>query len=159
MHAPDWWEVAIRLFAAMLIAGVVGIDREVRQKPAGLRTHMLVGLGSAAFFLFAIKLAFEMAASDQLNVVSTDPVRIASGIIGGIGFLGAGTIIQSRGNVQGLTTAAGIWIAGAIGVSCGAGEFFLALWVMTLAIICLLPIQLLESRLVAPSRKPSDDAQ
>ena len=157
MHAPDWWEVAIRLFAAMLIAGVVGIDREVRQRPAGLRTHMLVGLGSAAFFLFAIKLAFEVAAAGPLDVVSTDPVRIASGIIGGIGFLGAGTIIQSRGNVQGLTTAAGIWIAGAIGVSCGAGQFFLALMVMTLTVVCLLPIQLLENHLVAPVQRPSDD--
>lgn len=153
MQMPDVWDVVIRLLAATLVAGIVGLDREFRQKPAGLRTHMLVGLGSAAFMLFALRLSLGLADANGLDGIRTDPIRIAEGIIGGIGFLGAGTIIQSRGNVQGLTTAAGVWTAGAIGVACGAGQFFLAICVMVVALICLLPVQLVESMVQRQARR------
>lgn len=126
-------EMAIRLLAAAGLALLLGLERELRGKPAGLRSHMLVSVGAAAFIIMGMHILLATAEGDPSARI--DPTRIVEGIIGGIGFLGAGCIIQSRGSVQGITTGASIWIAGAIGVACGIGTLALAGMVTLLALI------------------------
>ena len=116
-------EVVIRLLVAILVGGLIGYDREKSDKPAGLRTHMLVALGSASFTL----LGFEVGAHlSPKSGEGFDPTRVLQGVIGGIGFLGAGSIIQNHGQVSGLTTAASVWVAGALGAAAGVGAYVLA---------------------------------
>lgn len=117
-------EIVQRLMAALLIGALVGWERERKRKPAGLRTHMLVTLGSATFCLMAFEVGADMA--HRYGDRGVDPMRVLQGVVGGIGFLGAGGIVQSRGHVEGVTTAAGIWIAGALGAACGVGAYVLA---------------------------------
>lgn len=159
MEIPsDWLDTIIRLVSATLLSGIVGLEREVRNKPAGLRTHMLVGLGAAACCVFSLDV---MERLQQVNELARfDPIRIIEGVIGGLGFLGAGAIIQSRGNVHGLTSAAGIWIAGAIGVGCGMGSFFAAVVLTLIVVICLVPVRWLEreiNRTVEHNRNTDTD--
>ena len=120
---PGYVEVFLRLGAAVLAGAVIGFDREVRNKPAGLRTMALVALGSAVFALAG-------ASSGGADAAS----RVIQGVITGVGFLGAGSIIrgQTEQSVRGLTTAASIWLAAAVGVACG-----LALWPLVLIACCL----------------------
>lgn len=106
-----------QLGTAAILAGVVGWERESAEKPAGFRTFMLVGLGSAAFTLLTMRLYAQVDAGG--GEFGADPIRIISGVIGGLGFLGAGTIIQAGSSVRGITTAATIWVTGSIGVACG----------------------------------------
>ncbi|MGO4593344.1 MgtC/SapB family protein [Leifsonia sp. 2TAF2] len=113
-------ELLLLLFAFVLSA-VIGIERERRLKSAGLRTHILVGLGSALFTLVS---AYGFA---PLGLETTDPSRIAAQVVTGIGFVGAGVIFVNRGNVVGLTTAASIWVTAAVGMACGAGLPLIAL--------------------------------
>jgi len=123
-------EVALRLLVAIAIGGLIGWDRERADKPAGLRTHMLVALGSASFTL----LGFEVG--DHLSPKTGegfDPTRVLQGVIGGIGFLGAGAIIQNRGHVSGITTAASVWVAGALGSATGVGAYVLAVFTAIMA--------------------------
>ncbi len=130
-----WWEDAIRLFAAVVCAGVVGWDRESRGHAAGLRTHMMVSLGAAAFGLIACAL-FE--ALDAQNIASgADPIRVLAAVVGGVGFLGAGAIMQSGEKVKGLTTAAGLWVVAGIGLACGVGYYTLAVLVTAAAVLTL----------------------
>jgi putative Mg2+ transporter-C (MgtC) family protein len=111
-------EVTIRLFIALLLGGIIGIEREYRAKEAGFRTHFLVALGSA---LFCIVSQF------GFGVDLKDPSRIAAQVVSGIGFIGAGTIIFQKNVVRGLTTAAGLWVTAAIGLACGTGMYVIAL--------------------------------
>jgi putative Mg2+ transporter-C (MgtC) family protein len=134
-------ELLLRLFAAILLGASLGWERERRAKPAGLRTHMMVTLGAAAFTLLGTELMVEISPHEHAR---PDPTRVVEGIIGGIGFLGAGSIIQSRGNVEGLTTAAGVWVAGGIGAACGAGMYSIAASVTVLSIVTLWTIGVLE---------------
>jgi putative Mg2+ transporter-C (MgtC) family protein len=120
-------EVAIRLVVAVVIGGIIGWDRERLNKPAGIRTHMLVSLGSATFTL----LGFEVG--EHYSKEGFDPTRVLQGVVGGIGFLGAGAILQNRGQVSGITTAAGVWVAGALGAAAGVGAYVLALAATVLA--------------------------
>jgi putative Mg2+ transporter-C (MgtC) family protein len=116
-------EVVIRLLVAVLVGGLIGWDRQRAEKPAGLRTHMLVALGSASFTL----LGFEVGAHlSPKTGEGFDPTRVLQGVIGGIGFLGAGAIIQDRGHVTGITTAASVWVSGALGAAAGVGAYVLA---------------------------------
>ena len=110
-----------RLGLIVLLSGAVGLDRELKHKPAGAKTHILVGLGSTIFMLVSIYM-FE-AFRGQAQV---DPGRIAAQVVTGIGFLGAGTIILSGSEVRGLTTAASLWAVAGIGLAVGAGMYFLA---------------------------------
>ncbi|MDN4615773.1 MgtC/SapB family protein [Leifsonia sp. F6_8S_P_1B] len=103
------------LLLAFILTGLIGIERERRLKSAGLRTHILVGLGAALFTLVS---AYGFTA---LGLGPTDPSRIAAQVVTGIGFVGAGVIFVNRGNVVGLTTAASIWVTAAVGMACGAG--------------------------------------
>src|SRR6187551_4131701 len=117
-------EVALRLVVAIAIGGVIGWDRERADKPAGLRTHMLVALGSASFTLLGFEVGDHLAPKTGPGF---DPTRVLQGVIGGIGFLGAGAIIRNHGQVSGITTAASVWVAGAMGAAAGTGAFVLAL--------------------------------
>lgn len=114
------------LFRAGLAAALglaIGWDREKKEKAAGLRTMALVSLGSAGFMLAAYEIIGQVGGED----IRLDPLRALAGVVGGIGFLGAGAILHSRHHVRGLTTAASIWAAAGIGVACGAGLYRLAL--------------------------------
>jgi putative Mg2+ transporter-C (MgtC) family protein len=124
-------EIAIRLVIATVLATVVGIEREMRGKPAGARTNALIGVGAAAMTLSGLMMA--------LGVPGADPARIASIVVQGIGFIGAGTIIQSSGSVHGLTTAATMWVVAGIGIACGFGYYSLAI-VTTIIVMILLAI-------------------
>ncbi|MGE0521225.1 MAG: MgtC/SapB family protein, partial [Candidatus Binatia bacterium] len=126
--------VLARMLLACVLGAAVGWEREVAGKEAGLRTHILVSLGAAVFTLAALEL-FQLSASE--GSTRGDPTRIVEGIAQGIGFLGAGQILKSGGSVQGVTTAAGIWLVGAIGMSCGAGYYLLATLGVVFAVVVL----------------------
>jgi len=117
-------QMVIRLAAAAGFALLLGLERELRGKQAGLRTHMLVSLGSAGFMIMGLHVLMATATGDPSARI--DPTRIIEGVIGGVGFLGAGSIIQSGGKIHGITTGASIWAVGAIGLACGIGDLMLA---------------------------------
>jgi putative Mg2+ transporter-C (MgtC) family protein len=125
-------ESVIRLILGFILSGIVGLEREVSLKPAGLRTHVLVGLGSTLLTILSL-LAFQEA----------DTSRVAASIIVGIGFLGAGTILKTEEKVIGLTTAATLWIVASIGVATGAGFYLLAILTTILA-FCVLKLDIFE---------------
>lgn len=129
-------DLVLRAAVATAMGLAIGYNRERRNKAAGLRTMALVSLGSAGLMLVAV----EITAIMESEAVRVDPLRAAAGIIGGIGFLGAGSIIQSRGTVKGMTTAATIWVSSVLGIACGLGLFRLALtlFVMTVAVLVVL---------------------
>ncbi|MCX6647276.1 MAG: MgtC/SapB family protein [bacterium] len=129
-------EILIRLLMSLVIGIVIGIEREVHHKAAGLRTCVLICLGATIYTLASIEFG------TMANV--SDPSRIAAGIVTGIGFLGAGTILQTRSNVHGLTTAATIWVIASLGLAVGLGSYVLALGGAFLVIIVLIPFQLVE---------------
>ncbi|MCF7203798.1 MgtC/SapB family protein [Pseudomonas oligotrophica] len=141
---PDLREatrVSTRLLVAALLGGLLGYERELKRKAAGLRTHMLVALGAALFVLVPL----------QAGVAKADITRVMQGIITGIGFLGAGTILKgsSFDDVKGLTTAAGIWLTSAIGVAAGLGHEATAALSTLLALAVLRSMPLLERRIAA----------
>jgi putative Mg2+ transporter-C (MgtC) family protein len=119
----EGWRQAGELSLALLLSAAVGLEREIRQKDAGLRTHTLVGIGAALFMLIS-KYGFTDVLESRLVVL--DPSRVAAQIVSGIGFLGAGLIFVRRDSVRGLTTAASIWVTAAIGAAAGAGLAVLA---------------------------------
>lgn len=126
------WTLIIRLLVATILGALIGLEREYHAKEAGVRTHLLVALGSCLFMILSIY-GFD-AFLDHDNV-SYDPSRIASQVVTGIGFIGAGTIILHKQAVRGLTTAAGVWVTAAIGLACGNGMFVLAV-VTTATVLC-----------------------
>jgi putative Mg2+ transporter-C (MgtC) family protein len=137
-HEQPFIIVFVRLLAAVVLAGILGLNREKADKPAGLRTHMLVALGSASF----TTLSFGIGIDSENPALQPDPSRVIQGVVGGLGFLGAGSIIKAigehgAGNVYGLTTAASIWVAGAIGVAAGMGAFAAALVTAVLGLVVL----------------------
>ena len=111
-------DIIYRLSAAAILGGLIGLERELHGKVAGLRTHALVALGSALFMIVSIHV-FEL----YHDVAPIDPGRIGAQVVTGVGFLGAGAIIRSSTGIKGLTTAAGIWTAAAIGLAAGVGYF------------------------------------
>lgn len=121
--AGQGWHQAGELGAALLLSACIGVEREMRQKNAGLRTHTLVGLG-AALFMMVSKFGFDDVVVRGLIVV--DPSRVAAQIVSGIGFIGAGLIFVRRDSVRGLTTAASVWVTAAVGAAAGAGLVLLA---------------------------------
>lgn len=123
--------LAIRLTVGLVLGAIIGFERELHRQPAGFRTHSLVSLGAA---LFTVVSAFGFIGGDLV-----DPTRIAAQIVSGIGFIGAGTILQYRGHIRGLTTAASLWSVAAIGTAAGAGLFVVAI-VGTVLILVILSI-------------------
>ncbi len=141
---PSDLEMMLRALFAIIGAGALGWERERYGKPAGLRTQMMVGLGSAMFTMVSLRLyllSLQAGVSSQFDLM-----RIIAGIIGGIGFLGAGTIIRARGSVTGITTASTIWVVGAFGIACGLGYYSLAGMNLLLALIVLSVFGKLERR-------------
>lgn len=134
-------DFALRIFIAGLLGGAIGLEREYRAKEAGFRTHFLVSLGSALFMILSHS-GFDNILQEATNV-SLDPSRIASQVVTGIGFIGAGIIIFQKHVVHGLTTAAGLWVTSAIGLTCGSGMFALATSATVMVLICLEALHLI----------------
>jgi putative Mg2+ transporter-C (MgtC) family protein len=127
-------EALIRIIVAFLLAGIIGWQRENQHKPAGFRTHVLVGLGSALTMMTGI---YIMELYPDLNV---DPSRMSAQVISGVGFLGAGTILKEKGSVVGLTTASSIWLVACMGLAVGVGFYAGAVAVSLISFICLTKI-------------------
>lgn len=157
IDVPYQADIVLRLLIAVAAGGLVGWNREREDKPAGLRTHMLVSLGSASFTVVMIDL---MRRYPPITG-GGDPTRIVQGIATGIGFLGAGSIMQSGRTVRGITTAAGIWVVGAIGVACGAGAYIIAGATALLTFAILSVVVRLERRIqpVHPPVPPDSSAK
>ncbi len=136
----------IRLAVSCLLGAAIGLERDMHGRVAGLRTNMLVSLGSALFMMVSVAVAQAFAASaGGLDTgLRVDPSRIAAQIITGIGFLGAGAIIKEGFNVRGLTTAACLWVSAGIGMACGAGLFELAIAVTLMGLFTLVVVNRLE---------------
>ncbi len=127
-------DLVLRLILAVVLGGIVGIERELVHKPAGLRTHMLVSLGSCLFTVISVY-DFGM-----------DPARIASGIVAGIGFIGAGAVIAERTRVVGITTAASLWVTASIGLATGVGNYTLSITTAILVFAILFMRKLLKEQ-------------
>ena len=146
-------ELAQRLLTAAVLGAVIGIEREIRQKSAGLRTNILIAMGSALFTVMSLQLA-------RLAELA-DPARVASQIVTGIGFLGAGAILRTGNHVQGLTTAATVWVNAAIGVAAGGGEFHLAAiatGITLAALLVLTPAERIIARFAANREQDRRDS-
>jgi putative Mg2+ transporter-C (MgtC) family protein len=144
-----------RLVLAAVLGGLVGLEREMSGKPAGLRTNLLICVGAALLMDLSIGVA-ALANLDNVALGSpfrADPARIAAQIVSGIGFLGAGTILQSRGNVVGLTTAATIWVVAAIGMAVGAQAYTVAVGSTIIVIVSLMLLGRLERVVLNRSRR------
>lgn len=139
-------ERSLRLLLAMALSSLVGWERERKNKPAGLKTHMLVGLGSAAAIISALDMNLKTELSQ--DIISIDPTRVIQGVIGGIGFLGAGSIIQSTGSVAGLTTAASIWVTGILGLILGIGNYRLGFMLTFFALITLRAMSFVDKKFI-----------
>ncbi|MBS9405236.1 MgtC/SapB family protein [Halomonas sp. TRM85114] len=144
-------DMLTRLAVAVGLALLLGLERELRGKPAGLRSHMLVSLGAATFTILGMSIMYETAVGDPSARI--DPTRVIEGIIGGIGFLGAGSIIRSGGSISGLTTGASIWLAGAVGVAAGLNNFPLAGMVTALALVIIVVLGSFERELINKRKK------
>ena len=134
----------VRLGAAALCGAMVGIERELRDKPAGFRTNILICVGAAMYMTVGLLISGE-------STQAADPARIAAQVVTGIGFLGAGCILQSGGRVKGLTTAATIWVIAAIGIVAGAGFPILAFTATCLVVLTLVVLGRFERRYLEPS--------
>ncbi|WP_380058002.1 MgtC/SapB family protein [Falsihalocynthiibacter sp. SS001] len=131
-----------RVLATVVFCGLIGLERETARRPAGLRTHMLVGLAACVFCLLTLAL---IARADEFgDAVKMDPLRIIEAVTGGVAFLAAGMIVFSQGKVRGLTTGASMWVAAAIGVACGLGEWTIAGLTTALALVIIAIIRVLE---------------
>lgn len=139
-------DMLTRLAVATGLAMLVGLERELRGKPAGLRSHMLVSLGAAAFIIVGLNILKSAAYGEPSAQI--DPTRIVEGIVGGIGFLGAGSIIRSGGSIHGITTGASIWLSGAIGVAAGVNNFPLAAMIAGMALIIMVVLGYFEQKLI-----------
>ncbi|MEE9323017.1 MAG: MgtC/SapB family protein [Candidatus Aenigmarchaeota archaeon] len=129
---PVETEMVIKLVLSAILGGLVGFEREVHRKPAGMRTHSLVCIGAALFTIMSV------------NIIGAEPSRVAAGIVTGIGFLGAGMIFKAEDRVRGLTTAAELWVLAAIGLAIGIGYYFAALITTVIVIFILIPLKYVE---------------
>lgn len=130
----------VRCGAAALCGGIIGLERELKKKPAGFRTNILICLGSAMYMTAGLLLV------NEGGQTFSDPARIAAQVVTGIGFLGAGCIIQQRGRIRGLTTAATIWVVAAIGIVAGAGFPVLAFIAASMVLLTLVVLGAIERR-------------
>ncbi len=135
-----------RLLLVLVLAGAVGVERELREQEAGLRTHMLVGVG-AALFVIAGNFAWSDLPFGSRAGVVLDPSRVVAYVVTGVGFLGAGAILKNGGSVRGLTTAASLWVVAAIGVAVGSGMYALGLFGTAIVLLSLWPVKRLASEL------------
>jgi putative Mg2+ transporter-C (MgtC) family protein len=139
MHPPlSDFELIQRLLLAALIGGLLGLEREIRQKSAGLRTNILIAVGTTLFTLMSYELA---------DAPGADPGRVAAQIVTGVGFLGAGAIMRTDDRIHGLTTAATVWVNAALGVTVGGGEYHLAMIGTAVTLVVLLLLHPIEAAL------------
>lgn len=138
-------EITIRLLTALGLGGLVGLEREVHGSDAGLRTHILVSLGSALVMVVSILMS--------RSFPGTDPARISAQVVSGIGFLGAGSILRSATSVRGLTTAASIWAIAGIGLAAGAGYYSSAIIASILILVTLWLLRFIEKALNLKERE------
>lgn len=146
--------IAIRLLVAAVLGGMIGFEREWNTAEAGLRTHILVATAAALFTI----LAFEIFQTIEPgpNGPQADPIRAVEAVTAGIAFLGAGAIFRAGGTVQGLTTGAGMWLAGAVGIAAALGYYVIALGVAVLAVIVLAALRALAHKVIGhDSGRPS----
>ncbi|MBU0571551.1 MAG: MgtC/SapB family protein [Candidatus Omnitrophica bacterium] len=132
--------ITLRILLSAALSGVIGLERETHDKAAGLRTHMLVCVGSAIFMIISLLLSLQYG-----HFGPVDPSRIASGVVTGVGFLGAGAVMRSGASVHGLTTAASIWAVAAIGLAVGAGLYAVGI-VGTAVVILVLVLSGIKKR-------------
>lgn len=137
--------MAARLLLAVIFGAAIGFEREWRNRPAGLRTHILVCVAAATFALLTIEIVH--APMFEKDTGRFDPIRIIEAVTAGVAFLAAGVVIFTRGQVHGLTTGAGMWLAGAIGVACGLGLWQIALFSTVLALLVLVLLYGLETKM------------
>ena len=145
--APSWPHILLRLTVAAALGGAIGLERELRERQAGLRTHLVVCVGSALFTLVS---AYAFASP------RVDPTRIAAQIVSGIGFLGAGAIIRQGLSVRGLTTAATLWLVAAIGMASGAGYYDAAIIATLGALLTLGPLRIVAFRVTSRFRSQTE---
>jgi uncharacterized membrane protein YhiD involved in acid resistance len=136
-----------RVGFAVLCGGLIGLERELKSKPAGIKTNILICLGSTLYTSVSIMISMSLSEQGHWG----DPARIAAQIVSGIGFLGGGTIIQSRGTIQGLTTAATIWVVAALGVCIGLGYPQIAVFSAIVVILVLLAVSIFEDKMLGRS--------
>ncbi|MFO7759177.1 MAG: MgtC/SapB family protein [Roseovarius sp.] len=132
---------ATRLIAALVLGAVIGAERELKNKPAGLRTHMLVSMAACLFIIVSQQLAAVFSETEGLRV---DPLRLIEAVTAGVAFLAAGIIFSSGGEVRNTTTGASMWLAGGIGLACGAGQMPLAAMATGIVLVVLYLIRLIE---------------
>lgn len=142
--------IIFRITLAILLAFIPGIERELTGKFAGLRTHILVCVGACVFTILSVY-GFQMKVGADV-IVQNDPARIAAQVITGIGFIGAGTVMRHGSNVFGITTAATLWMCAAIGMSCGCGEYMIALIASIATLIVLIVIRKLEKEVLSKKK-------
>jgi putative Mg2+ transporter-C (MgtC) family protein len=140
-------EIVLRLFLAAALGAFLGFEREIHGRPAGIRTYLVLSLGSALIMVISEYLLVRFQGVPSGAVVQVDPGRIAAQAVTGIGFLGAGSIMRSKDSIKGLTTAACVWVACAIGLAIGAGFYVFGSLVTLLTVISLVAIKALEKRL------------
>lgn len=138
--------LAIRLAVAAVLGALIGLEREIKKHPAGLRTHMLVSTAAAAFTVMTFEIYHEMVDLGAETLARLDPIRVIEAVTAGVAFLAAGAIIRSGKDVKGLTTGAGLWMAGAIGVAAGSGFFSVAVMATVLVLIITMVLGLFEKR-------------
>jgi putative Mg2+ transporter-C (MgtC) family protein len=151
----SWSQELLRVVVAAGLGGAVGLERELREREAGFRTHLLVSVGSCLFTLVSAYGFHEFLVGGG-NVVRADPTRIAAQIVTGIGFLGAGAIIRQGFSVRGLTTAATLWVVAAIGMASGAGYFSAAVITTALVLFSLWPLRIIAFRVMTRYRPETD---
>ncbi len=134
--------IVARMLGATLFCGLIGFEREASHRPAGLRTHMLIGIAACVYSLLG--LALLARTSEFTDTVRIDPLRLIEAVTSGVAFLAAGLIVFAQGNVRGLTTGASMWLAAAVGVACGIGEWTIALLTTMLALIIIVAVRQLE---------------
>lgn len=143
-----FWEVSVKLLIALFLGGLIGWEREKKRRTAGLRTHILVCMGSALIMLVSLYIY-----QSQEIKTGIDPARIAAGVVTGIGFLGAGAIIKSEAGPRGLTTAASVWVSSGIGLAVGCGYMSTAVAGALLAFVTLSGLKCIENRYEAKAKK------
>ena len=141
-------ELALRLVVAAVLGATIGLEREYHDHPAGMRTHLLVSVGSATFTVLSI---------EAFKGPGADPARIAAQVVTGIGFLGAGAILKDRAGIRGLTTAASLWAVAAVGMAAGAAAWGVAIAATRIVPVSLGPLHEIERRIVDRRRPRSGD--
>ena len=146
-------EYLFRIFLGALLSALIGLERDRHRRQAGLRTHLIVGMASATFTVISAHFMFYQNYTFQGHGIDADPSRIAASVVSGIGFLGAGSILRTGISVQGLTTAAGLWLVTAIGMCEGAGMYWEGLFVTVLGLFSLGYLRRFESKDSKPVRR------